>query len=122
MVNNTFETPMLMEHPKHTGLGPYSGIIANNVGSGWACLRGVTYSGNAGQTCGGNDHMVSPATSTQTTPSRQQFINAAAFDFHLTAGSPSVGVGDATYAPATDHDGNPRCGTPDAGAYEYKGC
>jgi hypothetical protein len=48
------------------------------------------------------------------------FVNAAAFDFHLTATSPAIGKGIATAA-TTDYDGNPRpaSGPTDIGAYEF---
>ena len=42
-------------------------------------------------------------------------------DFHLLSGSPAINSANATYAPATDKDGNARVGTPDRGAYEYLG-
>ncbi len=48
------------------------------------------------------------------------FVNAAAADFHLKAGSPAIDAGVADRAPATDREGNPRpCGGGfDLGAYE----
>jgi hypothetical protein len=47
------------------------------------------------------------------------FVNAAAGDFHLQAGSPCINVG-ANLGLTTDKDGNavPQGGTPDIGAYE----
>jgi hypothetical protein len=47
------------------------------------------------------------------------WVNPAAFDFHLTAGSPAVNAGSAQYAPAADREGKARNGAPDAGAYEF---
>ena len=47
------------------------------------------------------------------------WVNPPAFDFHLTAGSPARDAGSAQYAPATDREGKPRSGAPDAGAYEF---
>ena len=41
------------------------------------------------------------------------------YDYRLLPGSPAIGAGTATGAPATDIDGNPRDATPDMGAYEY---
>ena len=46
------------------------------------------------------------------------FVNAAAGDYRLSAGSPCVNTGSAASAPATDLDGAPRDSTPDMGAYE----
>ena len=47
IINNTFERGIGIAS-EHIGPGPYSGVIANNIGGGWACLPGVTYSGNVG--------------------------------------------------------------------------
>lgn len=46
------------------------------------------------------------------------FVDADARDFRLSAASPSVGAGNPSGAPAVDHDGNPRDGSPDQGAFE----
>ncbi len=40
-------------------------------------------------------------------------------DYHLTAGSPAIGAGTMTNAPATDLDAVARTGTDDIGAYQY---
>ena len=48
VVNNTFENAVRMED-QHVGSGPYSGVWANNIGGGWACLTGVTYRNNVGK-------------------------------------------------------------------------
>ena len=114
IVNNTFERGIGMA-PEHVGPGPYSGVIANNVGGGWACLPGVTYSGNVGTKCSDSDVEVTPAESTVDTPAAFGWTD----DLHLTADSPAIGAADPKYAPTTDRDGNPREGAPDAGAYEY---
>ena len=63
IVNNTFERGVGMAL-EHIGDGPYSGVIANNVGGGWGCLPGVTYSGNVGTACNDSDVEVSPYEST----------------------------------------------------------
>ena len=59
MVNNTFENAVRMED-QHVGSGPYSGVWANNIGGGWACLYGVTYRNNVGKVCHSSDKAVSP--------------------------------------------------------------
>ena len=114
IINNTFERGIGMAS-EHIGPGPYSGVIANNVGGGWACLPGITYSGNVGTKCGESDVEVTPYQSTVS--------EAAPFgwsdDLRLTAGSPAIDAADPEYAPPTDRDGNPRAGAPDAGAYEF---
>jgi hypothetical protein len=46
------------------------------------------------------------------------FVNAAAGNYRLSAGSPCADTGSAAAAPATDLDGAPRDSTPDMGAYE----
>lgn len=50
------------------------------------------------------------------------FVNPAAADFHLKAGSPAIDKGSATNAPATDFDGTarPQGQSIDIGAFEYK--
>ena len=50
------------------------------------------------------------------------FVNAAAHNFQLTAGSPAIGAGTSIGAPTTDINGNTRPqGRYDIGAYEYQG-
>jgi hypothetical protein len=51
------------------------------------------------------------------------FVNAAAVDLHLRAGSPAIDAGTADQSPDVDRDGNPRpCGAGfDMGAYEVQG-
>ncbi len=48
-----------------------------------------------------------------------KFVDAPAFDYHLTAESPAVDAGESANAPPTDLDGNPRIGEVDAGSYEF---
>jgi len=49
------------------------------------------------------------------------FVNAAAGDFHLTAGSPAIDQGSPIAAPALDYDGGPRPqgAATDLGAFEF---
>jgi Right handed beta helix region len=114
IVNNTFERGVGMA-AEHIGPGPYSGVIANNVGGGWACLPGITYAGNVGTKCGESDVEVTPFQSGPTETAPFGWTK----DLRLTAGSPAIDAADPEYAPKTDRDGNPRAGAPDAGAYEF---
>jgi hypothetical protein len=117
IVHNTFERGLGMA-PEHIGPGPYSGVIANNVGGGWACLPGVTYSGNVGTKCSDSDIAVEPPESSATEAAPFGWVDPAGLDFHLTPDSPAVGAADPAYATETDRDGRPRDDEPDAGAYE----
>jgi hypothetical protein len=114
VVNNTFENPVSMDR---TDSG--DGVWANNIGGGWECVPGVTYAGNVGKSCGSKDKAVSPSSSAYNKPAPMGWVSPNTFDFHLLANSPAVDAGRAEYAPATDREGNPRSGLPDAGAYEY---
>jgi hypothetical protein len=101
-------------------------VWANNIGGGWMCLSGVTYTGNVGTKCGTTDVAMSPTScSPPGCPSayatQMKWANPAGWDFHLLAGSVAINKGNPSYAPSTDRDGNPRNGPPDAGAYEYRG-
>lgn len=53
------------------------------------------------------------------TPGTDPFVNLSTGDFHLKAGSAPIDAANATYAPATDTEGNARVGAPDIGAYEW---
>jgi hypothetical protein len=46
------------------------------------------------------------------------FVNPGTRDFTLDAGSPAIGAGNPTGAPAEDFDGEPRDAAPDMGAFE----
>ena len=115
VVNNTFENAVSMDRATR-GTG---GVWANNIGGGWSCEPGVTYTGNVGQACSAQDKAVSPQSSTSGQTAPMGWVNPGAFNFDLTAGSPAVNAGSAQYAPTTDREGNARSGAPDAGAYEF---
>jgi hypothetical protein len=117
MIHNTFERGIGMA-AEHIGPGPYSGVIANNVGGGWACLPGVIYAGNVGTKCSEDDVEIEPYQSSATEAAPFGWVDPGAFDFHLTPDSPAVGAADPAYATKTDRDGHPRDDDPDAGAYE----
>ena len=115
VVNNTFENAVSMDR----ATGGAGGVWANNIGGGWTCEPGVTYVGNVGKSCGGQDKAVNPTGSSFNRVAPMGWIDGARFDFHLTPNSPAIDAGSAQFAPATDHDGRPRSGAPDAGAFEY---
>jgi hypothetical protein len=115
VINNTFENSVSMDRAN----GGAGGVWANNIGGGWTCEPGVVYVGNVGKSCGPGDKAVNPASSNQNQVAPMGWVDADAFDFHLTPGSRAVDAGSAEYAPATDREGTPRSGLPDAGAYEY---
>jgi hypothetical protein len=115
VVNNTFENAVSMDRAN----GGRGGVWANNIGGGWTCEPGVVYTGNVGRRCSAQDKAVGPSSSSYNRVAPMGWVNPAAFDFHLKPGSPAVNAGSAQYAPATDRQGTPRSGAPDAGAYEY---
>ena len=47
------------------------------------------------------------------------FVNEAALDLHLAAGSAAIKAGNPADYPATDLEGNPRPNPPDTGAYQH---
>jgi hypothetical protein len=111
--NNTFETAV--ELPD-SGSGGSRWI--GNIGS-WDCASGVTFRYNVGKKCAETDKAVSPAASTKSTTGAVGWVNPAAGDFRLTAGSPAIDAGDPSDAPALDRDGYQRDARPDAGAHEF---
>ena len=83
VVNNTFENAVSMDRAN----GGTGGVWANNIGGGWTCEPGVTYAGNVGKACGGQDKAVNPSASSYNQTAPMGWVNPAAFDFHLTASS-----------------------------------
>ncbi len=124
VVNNTFESAVILDN---LGLGPYTGVWANNVGGGWECLPGVTYRTNVGTRCDGSDKPLTPEFSCAppACPLKKTlpvgWVNPAQDDFHLVEASPARGVADPAYAPLLDRDGKVRGDRPDAGAYQREG-
>jgi hypothetical protein len=110
--NNTFETPVLIEHVRSSG-----SRWVGNLGT-WNCVPGVTYRYNVGKRCARSDKRISPASSTRARVARFRWLDPANNDFHLTKASPAVDAGDPEDAPATDRDSDRRDRRPDAGAYE----
>ena len=127
VVNNTFETLVGGMTSQDLTMGAANTIWANNIGSGWDCVTGATFAGNVGRKCAASDVAVSPSSSCAppacsiATTMPVGWVNPAQLNFRLNAGSPAINAGSASYAPATDRDGNARSGAPDAGAYEYGG-
>jgi hypothetical protein len=123
VVGNTFENDVMLDPARFSG--PVSGVWADNIGSGWACMPGVTYTGNVGKKCSATDKAVSPANSCAPSACSSPrtaavgWMSPATFDFHLAFGSPAIDAGDPQYASPTDLDGKARVGRPDAGAYEF---
>ena len=113
--NNTFEIPANLEH---AGSGGTRWV--GNLGS-WNCAAGITFRHNVGQKCSASDKGVSPASSTRTSTAPFGWINPAAQNFRLKAGSPAINAADPNDHPALDRDGLARAGRPDAGAHEYGG-
>ncbi len=111
--NNTFEIPAAIEHGA-TGGSRWT----SNLGS-WNCVSGMRYSHNVGQKCTATDKQVSPASSTAARPAAFGWVNPAANDFRLNAGSPAINAGDPNDRVSTDKAFRARAaGLPDAGALE----
>jgi hypothetical protein len=112
--NNTFETPASIGDKTATGGSRWVG----NVGD-WTCIPGMTFRHNVGMKCHSTDRAVSPAGSTASVAAAFDWVNPAAFDFRLRAGSPAIGAADPGDHPALDRDGFVRDARPDAGAHEF---
>ena len=111
--NNTFEIAANLSIP-----GSGNSRWVGNLGD-WNCASGVTFRYNVGNKCSATDKQVNPAASSRTTTAPFGWVNPAAQDFHLNAGSPAIGAADPNDYPATDRDGLQRDARPDAGAHEY---
>lgn len=124
IVNNTFYGIGYWAVAVNTSAGMFSGtnVIRNNI------FRNVTKAAveGSGYTAFAVDHNVfqtglASATygSSAVTTSDVQFVNGPAYDFHIPAGSPAVGAGTASLAPAVDFAGVARTPGIDAGAYQH---
>jgi hypothetical protein len=111
---NTFEIAANVDEDHATATGSE---WVGNLG-GWNCVDGMAYRDNVGHKCGGSDKQVSPETSSRGSVAPFGWINPAAHDFRLKAGSPAINVGSASDAPSTDRRGLRRDSRPDAGALE----
>jgi len=115
VVNNTFENGVLAGSGNGCGL---RSVWANNIGTGWPCMDGVTFTGNVGTACSRTDTPASPC-SKASCPFG--FADRGRWNFHLAGHSPAIGAADPAYATKADRDGQPRDSHPDAGAYERVG-
>jgi hypothetical protein len=112
--NNTFESPAYIS----SSGGSNGTRWVNNLGS-WDCKGGVTYRGNVGKACSGQDKAVSPASSSRTRTAALGWVDPAGFDFRLKPSSPAIDAAAPGDAPPTDRLGLARDSRPDAGAYEF---
>jgi hypothetical protein len=110
--NNTFEIDANVDRTTAT-----SSRWTGNIG-GWNCVRGVSYTYNVGDKCGTTDRSVQPAASTQTTTAPFGWVNPAAYDFRLKAGSPAINAANPMDSVSVDRIATPRGAAPDAGALE----
>jgi parallel beta helix pectate lyase-like protein len=90
----------------------------NNIAYG---NRDANLDGNGCVTCSAN--LCNSLGGGCTVQGNPQFVNAAAGDFHLQAGSPAINAGVAVSDVTTDvdHTPQPRGRRPDIGAYQYGG-
>lgn len=113
---NTFEQPVAMDNFNFTGASEWVG----NLGSGWDCLPGMTYSYNVGTKCSATDKLASEPYGFVKPSNPANHFEVP--DLRLKDESVSaINAGDPTSFPATDIDCGPRPGGagPDAGADEY---
>ena len=111
--NNTFEIDAYVSRTASSG-----SRWVGNLGA-WNCVPGVTYRRNVGDKCAeqrqgrGAGHVLRGAIAPL------GWLNPAAQDFRLMAGSPAIDAADPGDYPATDRDGFVRDSRPDAGAHEF---
>lgn len=131
VVNNTFSDPNPYRQGQIIcwGTGTMSGFISNNIfyqpntAAIWdQYCAGITVNYNlstnsdqynqCGSSCASyaNDLLNQNPATIMVSPDT---------DFHLILGSPAIGAGTTTNAPATDFNGNPRNNPPSIGAYEW---
>ncbi len=110
IINNTFSdpNPYKQGHIICWGTGSMSGYISNNYN---LSTNGDKYD-QCGSSCASyaNDLLNQNPTTIMISPDT---------DFHLILGSPAIGAGTLTNAPATDFNGNLRKNPPSIGAYEW---
>ena len=111
--NNTFEIAAAIGEKTATGKSRWS----SNIGD-WSCIPGMTFTHNVGQKCSTSDKRVTPAASTQSQTAPFGWVNPAANDFRLKAGSPALNAADPKDHVATDLVTKSRGSAPDAGALE----
>ena len=102
--NNVVIANNLFYQPTTAGVwfdGSNGGTLVANISTN------AIQTGGSGLTMSGNLQNTNPL-----------FVNATAFNFHLTAGSPARGLGLATWCPSVDFDGVARTGACSAGAYQ----
>jgi uncharacterized protein YjdB len=125
IVNNTFGFPNPWRDAHIIIATPTNNVVIANNLFYQPTTAGVWFDGSNGGTLVGNvsTNAIQTGGSGLTMSGNLQntdplFVNATAFNFHLTAGSPARGLGVAAWCPAVDFDGVARSGACSAGAYQ----
>jgi uncharacterized protein YjdB len=125
IVNNTFGFPNPWRDAQIIIATPTNNVVIANNLFYQPTTAGVWFDGSNGGTLVGNvsTNAIQIGGSGLTMSGNLQntdplFVNATAFNFHLTAGSPARGLGVAAWCPAVDFDGVARSGACSAGAYQ----
>jgi len=125
IVNNTFGFPNPWRDAQIIIATPTNGVVIANNLFYQPTTAGVWFDGSNGGTLVGNisTNAIQTGGSGLTMSGNMQntdplFVNATAFNFHLTASSAARGLGVATWCPSVDFDGVPRTGACSAGAYQ----